>query len=291
MLLSNTDFDYNKATDSLILKRLPKSYCALTSMGIAVNGVLTYQVPVVQIEHDSYLWVPRRSRRGELLWSEDRKKDKLPENPRIIDLVGKAFDDVRAPLPGFSVNIRLWNQRRSPKIYEQLKDSPYFSGFFFEGGTKIMSAERPKLDNFADGMAWVLRNTDEKIYMLMPGFWEGGQLDNEQEIDQLIDRLRQMILSLNTKLGERLKLAEGQNAICTSRMHLIPASYGFAYPCSHPACRKRGQARGNRDRRDQVAGGNAARALWYAKLMDSRSGNRRACIFPCLALDVLFNLI
>jgi hypothetical protein len=151
--------------------------------------------------------------------------------------VGDAFASSRVPLSQFSINIRRWDSSNVSSS-EQLRKSNFFDGYFFEGGPEIISRERqdrPRIDNFADGIAWILTNTDEKIFLLMPGFWEKAQmprfwekerLDDAEETDQIIGRLRTTVTQLNEKIGQRLGLKPGNPAICNKRIYLIPASYG-----------------------------------------------------------------
>ena len=52
------------------------------------------------------------------------------------------------------------------------------------------------------------------------------QVGDENEIDTQIARLRQLILEINTGLNARMKLPEGQNAVCSNRLIFIVGSYG-----------------------------------------------------------------
>ena len=102
----------------------------------------------------------------------------LPHNTRIINLLGDAFANSRVPLSQFSIDIRRWDGRSISGV-EQLKNSHFFGGFLFEGGTDIISHERHyilRIDNFAEGIAWILANTNKRIFVMMPGFWEREQM-------------------------------------------------------------------------------------------------------------------
>lgn len=237
MLLANADFIYDADKDKLSLRRLPTTYCFLNSIGIHENNAVIYQEPSIQARNNSFLSIPANPASKPANSGFNPATDALPQNGRIVGLVGHAFAESRVPLSRFSINLRLWGPRFASN-YRQLRESHFFGGYFFEAGTEIISRERrdrPRIDNFAEGIAWILANTDENIFLLMPGFWEKeqmprfwetGRLDDEKETDQIIGRLRTTVTQLNEKIDQRLGLAPGRQAICNKRIYFILASYG-----------------------------------------------------------------
>ena len=91
--------------------------------------------------------------------------------------------------------------------------------------------EKKYIDNYIEGMAWILANTDRDISLLMPGYWERDKVGNADEVDELIVRVRKTILAVNSKLSkamklQAMKLPDGQNAVCSNRVTFIVGSYG-----------------------------------------------------------------
>ena len=225
MRLNNRDFAYLEQEDKLRLDRLPNGYCFLNAAGISAGNVLAYQEPKIQTPRGTLLSIPRDA--SHIDQARSPRLDLLPENVRIVGLLGDAFAADNVPPPQISINVRRWTKHQE-KAFEQLRNSPYFGGYFFEGGAEIISTKRrpvPRIDNFADGMAWILANTDKNIFLLMPGFWE-KEPQNDEEVDDLIPTLRKTLTMLNEKIGARLNLPAGEQAICSERIYLIPASYG-----------------------------------------------------------------
>ena len=108
---------------------------------------------------------------------------------------------------------------------KELAAIPGFGGFNFEGGTAIMPDAKNVIDNYVEGMSWILQNTDQNVSLLMAGYWPRDMVGNDAEIDQLVPRLREFITSLNQRLGASMGTKNG-NAICSNRINLIVASYG-----------------------------------------------------------------
>lgn len=225
-IIRNTDFSYDKATDMVTLNKLPTTYCIMNSLGIMLNEMMLYQEPGSQVKKDLFLWVPRQKPNGQLKYSENPKRDKLPENPRVLGLIEKSFRNAGLPQSGLRVNIRRIRPVQAMKIFAELEKTANFAGYNFEGGTSLIEVKKQNIEPLVDNIAWILRNSNRDVSLLMPGYWTREEIDTEQEIDGLIDRLKQLILNLNGKLNAKLQLPAGQNAMCTDRFVLIPASYG-----------------------------------------------------------------
>jgi hypothetical protein len=218
MLLARRDFARD-AAGQLTLRTLPTTFCYLNAAGISVNNVMAYQEPSVQREAGN-LFAPNTTPGG------PAPRSALPYNLEILDTVADAFARAGIPLTRFSVDVRLWNESMIKAL--QSADRKHLGGVFFEGGTGTISAKgKPgRIDNFAEGMAWLLANTDYKIFVLMPGFWERQEVKSDEDFDDIIPRLQQMIVLLDQKIAGRMGSDKPQHPICNARIHLIPANYG-----------------------------------------------------------------
>ena len=225
-IIRNTDFSYDKATDKVTLNSLPTTYCVMNSLGITLNEMMLYQEPVGQVRKGLFVWIPRKRPNGELKFSSNARRDKIPENPRALGLIEQSFRDAGLPESGMRVNVRRTRAAQAEKMFPELDKIRNFAGYNFEGGTVLIEAKKQNFDLMIDNVAWILKNSSRDISMLMPGYWSRDEIDTEEKLDVLISRMRQLILSLNTKLNAKLQLPEGQNAMCTDRIVVIPASYG-----------------------------------------------------------------
>ncbi len=225
-IIRATEFFYDKANDDVTMKELPNTYCVMNSLGITLNDLMIYQEPRIQLQRDIYLWIPRKNRRGELVYSKNPALDKLPENTHAFDRVTESFVEAGVPTAGFRANLRRWNSKRSPVQVRELLANPVFSGFNFEGGTGILPDGKNVIDNYVEGIAWILTNTQSNVSLVMPGYWSREMVGNDAEIDTLLPRVKLLLTTLNDKLGEAMKLPKGQNAICTSRLTFVVGSYG-----------------------------------------------------------------
>jgi hypothetical protein len=224
IIVRNSDFSYDSAADKVHLNDLPATYCGLANAGFTLDGMMIYQEPAIQQKQGNYLAIPRRNRAGKLIDSGNARASKIPENTHAFRLLADAFAEARIPPGALRPNIRRWNAKRSPPMIRELDAIPQVGGYNFEGGTRIAADQR--IDNFVEGMSWILANSDRDISLLMPGYWPRDMIGSDAEIDGLIGRVRSTILSLNTKLSQKMGLKPGQNAICTNRVIFIPASYG-----------------------------------------------------------------
>jgi hypothetical protein len=223
--IRNTDFTYDKQADRVSMTRLPGTYCVLAASGIAPNALFIYQEPKSQVERDKFLWIPRRNNRGELAFTKPRL-DKIPENAHAFGKIAEAFDAANLPVGGFRANIRRWNERRTPRMVEDLVAVPQFGGFNFEGGTRMLADEKKTPEHLIKGITHILTTTNRDISLLMPGYWDRDMVGSEEEIDTQVTRLRQLVTTVNAGLNAALKLPKGQNAICNERLVLIVGSYG-----------------------------------------------------------------
>ena len=60
------------------------------------------QETTVKIE----ILIPRKRPNGQLTFSTTARRDKLPENPRVLGLIEQSFRDAGLPESGLRVNIR-----------------------------------------------------------------------------------------------------------------------------------------------------------------------------------------
>lgn len=225
-IIRATDFSYDRGADKVSLQELPTTYCVMNGSGVPLNELMIYQEPGIQTKNDKFLWIPRKNSRGELVYSKQPRLDKIPENTHAFGRLVDSFSAAGVPVGGFRVNMRRWNPNRSPEQVKELLANPKFAGFNFEGGTRLITDEKRYINNYVEGMAWILANTRSDISLLMPGYWSRDMVGNDAEIDSLVPRVRQTLLTLNSKLSTAMKLPEGQNAICSSRLAFIVASYG-----------------------------------------------------------------
>ncbi len=101
------------------------------------------------------------------------------------------------------------------------------------------------MNNFALGAAWILQNTNQDVMFLMPAYWTSSQVKSQAGIDELIARLDNFVRTLNSQLGAAMGLPADQNAVCTSHLGFIPASYGPPLiPETFPARRADGHLAG-----------------------------------------------
>jgi hypothetical protein len=225
MLLINTDFRYDDTGTQLSLRRLPITYCYLNAAGLSVNNVLAYQEPGVQIRQGRFLVAPRAGSRAD---PTNGRREALPFNLNLVEQLDQAFAQAHAPLSQFAINVRRWDERMSSALAAKPRDE-HIGGIFFEGGAEIISTKRrkiPRVGNFAEGIAWLLANSDENIFMLMPGFWEKDELTSTEDRDELIPQLRKTVMTLNQEIERRLPNKPNKPAICNERMHFIPGTYG-----------------------------------------------------------------
>jgi hypothetical protein len=225
-IIRNTDFTYDKAADKVILKNLPTTYCVMNSLGITLNEMMLYQEPASQTKKGNFLWIPQKRENGKLRFSKNARRDKIPENPHAFSLVAQSIRDAGLPASGLRVNVRRTRASKALKMFPELEKVESLSGYNFEGGTVLVEAKKENFDLLIDNAAWILKNTDREISMLMPGYWTRTEIDTVEELDGLIERMRQLVVNLNTRLSEKMALPEGENALCNDRIVLIPASYG-----------------------------------------------------------------
>ena len=225
-VIRNVDFTYDQQTDRLTMTRLPRSYCGITALGVTPSDMMVYQEAAVQTRQGRHLWLPRKSRNGSLVFSKNPGRDRMPDNPHAVELVSAAFRQSGLPPTALHVNVRRMSTALAPRILGQLEQIPGIAGVNFEGGPAILHDGKDTLDNYVENMSWVLANTGLEMSILMPGYRPLDQVGNEAEIDARLPELRKMLKDINARLSAKLALPKGKNALCTSRIALIPASYG-----------------------------------------------------------------
>lgn len=226
LIIDSRDMTYDDRKDEVVIKQLPKTMCFFSNEGFAANSWMTYQEPNIQIKRGNFVWIPQLSAGGRPVRSKDPKADKAPENPRVYDLVEDAFRREGMYFENIYANMRRWNRRNTPELARRLASLPEIRGFNFEGGAAVPDTKPRKMRNYADGIAWVLKNTDKNVSILMPGYWDRSDIGSEAEIDTLPKRTRDYVLTINNMVTRSMGLPKGQNALCTGRVILIPGSYG-----------------------------------------------------------------
>lgn len=224
--INNRYMNYDETTDQVVLSQLPNTVCLFSREGIVANSYMIYQEPSLQLKGSTHVWIPRQSADGKPVRSANPSQDIGPENPRVYDLVEDAFRKKGVPLDGIYANFRRWNRNKTPDVARQLTELREIRGFNFEGGPAVLAKKPQKLRQFSEGVAWTLKNTSENVSILMPGYWETDSIGSEAEIDTLPQRTRDYVVTLNKMVGKIMGLPKGQNAFCTGRVILIPASYG-----------------------------------------------------------------
>ncbi|WP_373506293.1 hypothetical protein [Aestuariivirga sp.] len=224
-LVTTEEFSYDRSSDKVRLNQLPRTYCVMNSVGITLDNLMLYMEPGLQTKKNNFVWIPLRGKNGKLKDTQNARQAKIPENVHAFNLITQSFAAADVPVGGFRPNIRRWNEKRSPRLVKELAAQPDFAGFNFEGGTAIMPGAKNLIDNYVEGISWILMNTDKNVSMLMPGYWPRDMVGNEEEVDQLVTRLRELITGLNQRLGKKMGTKNG-NAICSNRINLVVASYG-----------------------------------------------------------------
>jgi hypothetical protein len=225
LLVTTREFSYDRRADKVKLTELPKTYCFNNSTGITLNAMMLYMEPSRAATKNTFLWIPLRDRNGKLKDTKNARQAAIPGNVHAFDLLMRSFADAGVPVGSFRPNIRRWHETRSPRLTRELAGMPGVGGFNFEGGTAILPDGKNLVENYADGMAWILQNTDKNVSLLMPGYWKRDMVGSEKEIDTQIPRLRTLIVSLNDRLSKAMGSKDGK-AICSGRINLIAASYG-----------------------------------------------------------------
>ena len=221
-IIGNTEFSYDKVAGKVKMTEVPKTYCLLFDSGIPPNGMMIYQEHRLQVERGKFLWIPRVNSKGKLIFSKPIL-DIIPDNTHAFKLLADSFVDADIPAGELRGNIRRWRDPRSPRAAAELVKIKQFGGYNFEGGTRMLVDPKKTVENLVEGMSWILTNTDRDISLLMPGYWDRDQVGNEDEIDTLPGRLRQLVLKINTQLGAKMKQ---ENPICSNRIVFIVGSYG-----------------------------------------------------------------
>ena len=220
-------FSYDDKADSIAMKAVPDNLCFLYTIGVTPNGITMFQAdPRMQMKSGIYLWIPRKTADGRLQRSADFAADKTPGNPHAFDVVQMAFARDRIPFGSIYALFRNWSARKSPGIARQLAAMPEIGGFNFEGGPRDMALAPKTLKAYGRGIAWLLQNTGKNVMLLMPGYWDNAGVGSETEIDTLPARTVAYVKAINGEANRFMALPAGNNALCTGRVILVPASYG-----------------------------------------------------------------
>ncbi|MFO0598682.1 MAG: hypothetical protein U0228_25475 [Myxococcaceae bacterium] len=245
-LLAEGRWHYDGPTDTLWLASLPPAQASLAAAGLSSDSIFTYQEPGMQTDNGNVISVPFADGTGACSATVPQPLNScLPFNTRMIGLVADAYVALGAPRPKISLNLRTWTDS-SPTLVGSARLQPDYSGLFFEGGTKVLEttiAGQPKIEMYADGIAWLLAHSRRDIHLLMPAFWSTADLATEATRDRLPARLKGYLLALDAEVSQRLRLPSGTHALCDSRVVLIPGAYGSPlHPQQLPIARNGGPA-------------------------------------------------
>jgi len=238
MLLSNAEITADQASGKISVTKMPRTMCALTEAGIAPDIVMMYQEPVPQKRNGTLVNLPV----GPGRFAQGPVAGQLSNNPYGFSQVADALRQAGAPVANFAPDFRAWNSRRENSIYPRFAKLNSLAAFLFEGGTAPARGQSgPRILGYAQGAAWILQNTNDEVVFMMPPYYLPQEVAAPNGVDGLIPRLEKTIRDLNAAIGSAMGLPTGKNAICTSRIVLIPASYGSPlHPQTFPAQRPGG---------------------------------------------------
>ncbi len=232
MNFSSKAFSYSSSTDTVSIPledgkpHYSNGYQALLDAGIVSKGPsMIYEEPSIQKRTGTSLYVP--------MTPGGTNYRPLPENTRILTLVGHAFEKTGVPAPDLMLNIRKWNATTSPRMIEAAMKSPYFGGVNFEGGTRnfvrVYKNGQTKFENNAQGVAWMLKNTTTNIHLLMPAYWELEQVATIKGQNTLPVRVADFVRKLNAEINRINGAPDTARPVCDPRLRFVAASYGFPF--------------------------------------------------------------
>ncbi|MFT3988300.1 hypothetical protein [Aestuariivirga sp.] len=238
MLLATPDLAVDQSSGKISVQTLPRTLCVFAQSGFAPDIMMMYQEPVPQLRQGNMLNLPV----GPGRFGNGPRVGMVNNSPYSFAAVANAFKSAGAPVTNFAPNLRVWNQNLEQSKYSRFAKDPSLAAFVFEGGTApVKGQSTPRILGYAQGAAWILQNTDDEVVFLMPTFYLPQEAAAPNGVDGLIPRLEKTIRDLNGRIGSAMGLPPGKNAICTSRIALIPASYGSPlHPQTFPAQRTGG---------------------------------------------------
>ncbi|MFO1418125.1 MAG: hypothetical protein U1E83_05595 [Methylotetracoccus sp.] len=222
MLLDNRHFALASAGQSVKLTQLPRTLGHLVERHIEIDYAMAYQEPGLQTAHGTSLY-PCPSPSCRLTLTESAVSGLREAFLRYRAPDGQSV----APKPfagRFIVNIRRWSAEHE-RAYSGPKRSGLPDGVLFEGGVWTMdhplAGQTSNVATFADGAVWLLRNTDLKVFLMMPAHLPPGASERQYAED-----LGRYLRELNDRMRKLSGAANQVNPVCNERIHFIPAGYG-----------------------------------------------------------------
>lgn len=217
-LLSNTNFAYDAATESLVVdaeRGLPPALRDLTDAGVSVRHTMWYQEPTIQGENGSLLSIPGGT-------------SGLSLNATMWQVLANTFAGEPQVAARFLVDVRRWVAARDSVLYSATSSTAAFVDVLFEGGPQAMEdgGTPANFETFIEGTAWLLTHTSRQVYFLMPSHLS-RDADGvpDPELSDLIVKTRAYVRALNAGLKRILGPGAGE-PVCNPRLSFIPAGYG-----------------------------------------------------------------
>lgn len=224
--MSEAAVGYNATTDVLSFNTAssgsvayPKTYRFLKEYGVLSEAGLAYQERTKQ-EETTLSAIP--------FTKGGTPTGSLPENGRILNMYGNAFEVTGVSSPKLRPNIRVWAKGPQNGVKTMVK-SPHFGGINIEGGVGAVDdttgSGELKVANYAKAIAWLFQNTpaDKEASILMPSFINLDELTDEAKYDKNArDRVHRYIKALDREL----KANGVKTGVCTDRLIIITGGYG-----------------------------------------------------------------
>jgi len=234
LLFSTSAFSYDTITGSLSVKNnnLDFSNQTLANNGLHSDLLMVYHEPTKQIPNGTELNTIRDLQRDESGKCLVDGCQYAGLNNNILGLIKNAFsayqngpsNTTQFKIPLLSTDVRVWGTTQENNFkngYDNL------SAITFEGGPLAMEQGR-SLKTFATGTAYLLKNTNQDVYYLMPNSKSYEEI-NGPLVDgatPMINDYKKYILMLNSYLNAELGLSPEGKSVCNPRLKFIPAGYG-----------------------------------------------------------------
>lgn len=222
LVLNNRNFQRKKNKLPLSVVKLPWYIEQLSKNNVDADYFMAYQEPGRQKKKDAVLYSCKNK-----IWCTTLDKDILQELHRA--LLESSSNSVHKTKPNFAqakylVDIRRWYPEHQiaykvPGINDPLQ------GILFEGGVGAMSKPKPGKESnfatFAPGAVWLLKNTAQKIFFLIPNHLPQDKLDSE-----LVSSITNYVVELNNNMRKEMGGSAEINPVCNERIYFVPAGYG-----------------------------------------------------------------
>ncbi len=216
---------------------LPGSYRVFHDNYIFADSIMTYQEPSLQGAND-YFYFPEQDELAEKLDPRWYHKNLFTS---FEFLTNQLNNFVMTP-PKISIDIRHWDHLGAggyeTSISSMLNSggANNFAGIVFEGGINQLVVGGA-VHSFSRGAAWLLQNTSEDIYFLMPPEVSVKDFKTEYELDELTNSsTHEYFATLNQEINQIMNTSG--SPVCNSRFNFIPPSYAFPiHPPTFPVTR------------------------------------------------------